>query len=1021
MAGKSRNLSFGAFRLEPGNARLWRGKERVTLAPKPFDLLCLLAGRSGELVTKDELLTAVWSNLHVSESSLSVAINALRLALGDDPKSPRYIETVSRRGYRFIAPVSLCLPRDAEQLLDEFVPPPRILGGSRSRSRLWVGRAGPIEELDDLLLRATAGTRQLAFVTGEAGIGKSTLVEMFLERTSWRGVRIMLGRCVEHFGTDEAFLPLLEALQDYCTGPNEPMVLHTLRQYAPTWLVQLPGLLEDKDYTDLQKEVFGATRERMLREFCEFLEALGSELPLVFIIEDLHWSDYATLDVVSRFVRRTGKAAVFLVATYRPIDVRIECHPTGRLHQELQRYGLCAEIPVERLSQAEVEQYLALRFSDTNLAHILVERVFPRSGGQALFVTSLVDDLIARQEIVEVEGNWRLSFQKPVSHSWVSRDLREMIGSQIDRLTAEEQRLLEAASVAGAEFSAASLVGVLSEDVCEVEQICEMLARKGLMLSSTGAAEWPDGTVAGRYAFLHSLYQEVLYRRLAPAQRMHLHRVLGERLEEGYGGKSPEIAAALALHFEEGHDFPKAISYLAQAAEKSLQRFSTSEAAAYLTRALNLVDRLPSDQQPASQVMLLHRRAWARRSAGDFRGSIEDLQMMVSRASAAAELRQEIYGLLDLSRFCLYTDRRKCLTFAKQAVAKCRDADDDVLRALVQGNCSNLILMLKGWSDADAEVCREAAKTMADSRDPRILLRRSSLDVVRHYYSSNYPGSCAAGNDGKQLAQTIGDEYYYVLLNTMVAFSYLHLGEWRELQQCVSTALAMTERNANIQGSALGRLTIGWLHAEALDFAGARTCYEDPPDPAVEANPFSFFIGRNLLAKANVGLRDYPAAFAQFNAIQRRIEADGIGMDYSIYPHFHSNFCQYWLETGDLNRAREEAMRLYEISALPPERTYLALAHRLLAKIAMAEGKLEDARDHLLRAVAIVEKAKLPLAAWRVYATSACLYERGGEVAQAAESWRLSRQIIDSLSETFDHDDPLRASLLAGYAAEGLR
>jgi hypothetical protein len=119
---------------------------------------------------------------------------------------------------------------------------------------------------------------------------------------NFNGVRILLGRCVEHFGTDEAFLPLIDALQDYCAG--SPSSLQTLRDCAPTWLVQLTGLIGDEERQELQKEVFGATRERMLREYCELLEVLGAKDPVVVVVEDLHWSDYATLDVLSRFARR---------------------------------------------------------------------------------------------------------------------------------------------------------------------------------------------------------------------------------------------------------------------------------------------------------------------------------------------------------------------------------------------------------------------------------------------------------------------------------------------------------------------------------------------------------------------------------------------------------------------------------------------------------------------------------------------------------------------------------------------
>ena len=132
--------------------------------------------------------------------------------------------------------------------------------------------------------------------------------------------------------------------------------------------------------------------------------------------------------------------------------------------------------------------------------------------------------------------------------------------------------------------------------------------------------------MSGHYAFLHALYQEVLYQRLAPGQRVQLHRRLGERLEVGYGTRSAEIAAVLALHFEEGRDFVKTVRYLGQAAESSAKRFGNQEAAIYLTRALGLLDRWSSkDRRLTVRIKLLQQRGWAPRSAGDFRGSLEDL------------------------------------------------------------------------------------------------------------------------------------------------------------------------------------------------------------------------------------------------------------------------------------------------------------------------------------------------------------------------------------------------------------
>jgi hypothetical protein len=140
------------------------GNDRVTLPPKPFNVLCYLAERPGKLITKDELFEAVWPKLHISESSPNVAINALRAALGDDLKAPHYIETVTRRGYRFIAPVVAAQPQKPESVFLAL-----------SRPHLWVGRTGLIEDSMVCFNWRQRGIGGSAFVTGEEGIGKTTL------------------------------------------------------------------------------------------------------------------------------------------------------------------------------------------------------------------------------------------------------------------------------------------------------------------------------------------------------------------------------------------------------------------------------------------------------------------------------------------------------------------------------------------------------------------------------------------------------------------------------------------------------------------------------------------------------------------------------------------------------------------------------------------------------------------------------------------------------------------------------
>ena len=175
-------------------------------------------------------------------------------------------------------------------------------------------------------------------------------------------VWLAAGQCVEYYGTGEAYLPVLEALGQLCRRTDGERLVALLHQHAPTWLAQMPWLLTTTHREQLRDELQGVTRERMLREFAEVLDALTAETPLVLILEDLHWSDYATLDLLALLARRRVPAHLCVIGTYRPVEAIVHHHPLRSVVQDLQRHGHAMELPLALLSAAEVAAYLAARF-----------------------------------------------------------------------------------------------------------------------------------------------------------------------------------------------------------------------------------------------------------------------------------------------------------------------------------------------------------------------------------------------------------------------------------------------------------------------------------------------------------------------------------------------------------------------------------------------------------------------------------------------------------------------------------
>ena len=879
--------------------------------------------------------------------------------------------------------------------------------------RWSVGRAAPLAALDAVTQRMLAGERQVVFVTGEPGIGKTTFIEMAIERLCRHGADTLYGRSMERFGTDEAFHPLIDALETRCRDPGGLSVLAAIRGRAPTWLLQMPSFREETAGAAFQNEVFGATRERMLREFCDLVEVLSVDRPLIIVLEDLHWSDFPTIDVLSRFARAERKAWILVLASYRPADTIAAGHPVRRLHQDLEIHGRCRELRLDPLSRAEVEHHLALRFESDDLVSALSGPLFRRTQGQPLFVASLLDYFVNQHVLFKVDGAWRMGAESAIAQNVVPGDLMNMITHQMARLTEDERQLLEVASVAGGEFPAALVAAGLSRDVLETEEMLDALARKDRTLVPAGAAEWPDGTYSGSYSFHHILYQNVLYQGLAPGRRALIHRRMGERLRDGYGTRTADVAPTLALHFEQGRDFPNALRYLGQAAESSAKRLGHEEAANYLSRALGILDHLKGADQYAPRIALLRQRSWARRSSGDLAGSVRDLQDMIACAAAAGQLRAEVNGLLAVSRFCLHADRRLCLKASEEAAAKAHAIEDEVFKAMVLGSSASINLYLKGWRDEDAELCVKVMQLTAGAKDHATLIRRDGIEGILECWRSRYQECRVSATHGKRLAREVGDVYIFVLFNILEATGLLHLGEWRRLQQETTEALAMAEKNANPPARALCKLTFAWLHVEAMDFQGACAFCQDVDETILEENPFAFYFHRAVLAKAFVGLNEPQRALAQIEDVQRRVAAEGTGLDFTIYTQFYHCFGEYCLLVGDIAQARIVATQLRDYVVSPPDRNHLALAYALLARIALAAGDADDAKAQLSAALATLDNADFPLAAWRIYLAAADIWESLGDASKAAEYRGVFETVMRTLAQNFDAEDRLRSSLLA--------
>lgn len=372
----------------------------VKIEPQVFNLLAYLIRYRDHVVSKEELLEQLWPGRIVGETTLTSRVKAARQAIGDRGREQRLIQTQHGRGYRFLAPIEECpddrpirreshrpvnlpeVPAPGEETAlsetrSEKRPPTTPLAAATMRA---VGREAELAQLHRWLRQALERKRQVVFVTDEAGLGKTTLVEAFLE-----------------------------------------------------------SIRDDAALDALQRRVMGATRDRMLREMAEAIEVLTAERPLILVLEDLHWSDPSTIDLIALLARRREPARLLILATYRPAEALLHSHPLQGVKHELSLHGQCHELPLRLLTEHEVAEYLATRFSAVAVPVEMTRFLHRRTEGNPLFMVNVVDYWQAQGLPVESKEPSALREWFAALGDDVPDTLRKLIEQQLGRLSRADQ------------------------------------------------------------------------------------------------------------------------------------------------------------------------------------------------------------------------------------------------------------------------------------------------------------------------------------------------------------------------------------------------------------------------------------------------------------------------------------------------------------------------------------------------------------------------------------------------------
>lgn len=880
----------------------------------------------------------------------------------------------------------------------------------------FVGRAAELAALEGLLGDALGRSGRLVCVSGDAGIGKTLLVREFLGRARRHRPPLTLfrSRCVEQFGAREAYLPFLEGLALLLSGRAREITLSLLHKHAPTWCVQLEGAAGSPDAKQgLELQTIGATKERMLREMGDMFAAASRVSPVVGVIEDLQWADASTVDLLRHLIDRAPRQPMLVLATFRPAGLATADRPLRSFVLDMVAQPHCHQLGLGPLSEDEVAQYLGKRFAPNRFPPELARLIHRKTDGHPQFVSSLAQFLSERGDIQRVGACWSLS-REPTGELDAPESVRAAVRRKLEALPEDDRTTLECASVHGREFLGSVLASLTGTEELALEERLRRLDRSFRLIDTLREEELPDGSLATRYRFTSGVSQEVLYDDLVSKRRILLHRQVAEQLVGRYRDQAPRIAGQIALHFERGRDFPAALLHLGHAADNAVRLYAYDEAVLHLEHALELLAKLPPDEQDRHGVALHQRLGAVDHARGRFDRAAADHGRMLAAARAVASPALEFAALAGQCRALFFSHRiAEAALRAHEALDVAARAGSEALR--IEGLTLVALVLQDEGRLAESKPLLDEVIAVA-----RRLAHRPSLLtglVYRgsiHYWQSEFEASEALFVEALRLVHETRDGFMLLVCHMFLGLTRGHAGRMAEALDGLRAGIETARRNGDRFW--LPRLLshVGWLYRELQDFDAAIEHDQQGLSVAREAGSESAQADAlvNLavdLTRAG-RLEAAAAAFRDLEALR------GTEVFYGWNHGLRANaaLAEYWLRLGRPEKAEAEARALLEAALRHDARTYASSARRLLAQAALANGDPAAAAVHLAPALD-PQGAGVPLEAWKTFATLARVLSRMNDAAGAREAYRQAAAVVRQIAS--GAPDDLRERFLASGPA----
>jgi predicted ATPase/class 3 adenylate cyclase len=878
----------------------------------------------------------------------------------------------------------------------------------------FVGREPELTFLQERWAEVKAGRGQVICLMGEAGIGKSRLLLEFQRRLADESVIWLTGRCIS-YGKEMAYLPIIDLLKHNFQveeGDDDAIISAKIERGMGALGAELQPAIPHVKYLlsvppgddavlrmDAQQrrlKLFEALRAMMLHG--------GQRRPLVLVVEDLHWIDKTSEEVLLHLADSIPAVRGVLLVTYRPGYQ----NPFGE-RTYMTRLGL------RTLSDHDSLRLAAGMLAMAEVPPELRDLIIHKAEGNPFFLEEVLTSLLEAGALRQHDGRYTLT--KHISELYVPNTIQDVIMARIDRLEEPPKRTLQLAAVIGREFTV-RLLERISDAQAQLERFLQELRVLEFIYERSFYPELA-------YMFKHALTHDVAYNSLLRQRRKELHRLIAMGIEDLYAERLPESYEMLAYHYERGEAWEKALEYLVKAGQKAQQAYANPEAREHYSRALAMCERLGEAVEPATRMTIYAGKGAVHLLLSEFHASIEAHQRLLEVARQLGDRHKEAEALYQIGfGFHWAHEFEKALEFSHQAQALASEmGNQNILAASLF--VIAFIHALTGKLDEATHSLAEALRVSKEAGETG----REGFNLILLGQLHNWQGEYEQALQCLEQGFTIGQAHDLQLIVIWIVWerglTHGGKGEYAAALAGLQDALALSDRLGDKIFKCRVLNSLGWVYGEIYNLEeairynreGAEASYK-VGDPEIIRN-----------AEINLGddyllLGDLEQAQQYLEKVYHDTQQHGKWgeewMKWRYAQHLYHSLGELWLAKGDAAQALEFADECLKLAEPTMSRKNLVKSWRLKGQALLVQGQGEQAEAALVRALTIAREIGNPPQLWKTYQALGTLYESQADLERTQAAYQSAMDVIDGVAERLQ-DQELQRTFLAARPVQEIR